>query len=367
METSRDRVLKAINHNQPKATPLHIMTWDPVDPWLNRLKVANEFQLRDALGLDIREARPVYHGVEKHKGRDIWGNRIGTVSGARGAGYSSVSGYYPLAGAETLRDIEGFAWPDPEAFDFDIVAEALQNTPEDKARMVKIAYGIQNHTQPKIEASRSGGPWIPLLCTLFDLFGMERALINLHLAPKLIEAAIAYIEDFTLGFAERLLNATKGLADILWYGDDFAGQQGMLISPSHWRRFLKPSYSKVYQLAHRHGLKLWIHECGTFRPVLPDMIEMGMQVWETTQVHLTGNEPAVLKREYGSELTFFGAINTQETLPFGTRARIRNEVRERVRALGGGGGYICGPDHTVMEDIPFDNIMVMLDEARRTD
>jgi uroporphyrinogen-III decarboxylase len=95
------------------------------------------------------------------------------------------------------------------------------------------------------------------------------------------------------------------------------------------------------------------------------MIDMGMDVWETVQVHLPGNEPEVLKREYGQHLAFYGAINSQRTLPFGTPEDVRAEVRERIRVLGKNGGYICGSDHSIMADVPIENVLAMLDEARR--
>jgi uroporphyrinogen decarboxylase len=109
---------------------------------------------------------------------------------------------------------------------------------------------------------------------------------------------------------------------------------------------------------------VWIHSCGTFRPVLPDMIDLGMDVWETVQTHLPGNDPTELKREYGDHLAFFGAINTQSTLPYGTPDDVRAEVRERIRVLGRGGGYLCGADHTILADAPIENVLAMLDEAR---
>ena len=138
-----------------------------------------------------------------------------------------------------------------------------------------------------------------------------------------------------------------------------------MISPEYWRKYLKPTYRKIFDTAKNYGVKIWFHCCGTFRPVLPDLIDIGMDVWETVQVHLPGNEPEVLKREYGQQITFFGAINSQQTLPFGTPDNVRAEVRERVQVLGKGGGYICGPDHTVLPDVPIENVLPMLDEARK--
>jgi uroporphyrinogen decarboxylase len=205
---------------------------------------------------------------------------------------------------------------------------------------------------------------MPVLCTVFNLMGMEETLIAMHTAPKIIEAIISNVERFLLEYSQRLIGATKGLVDIFYLGDDFAGQTGMLISPESWRRFLKPSYKKIIDLAKGHGLKVWFHSCGTFRPVLPDLIDIGIDVWETVQAHLPGNEPEALKRENGREITFFGGISTQYTLPFGTPEQVRAEVRERIRVLGEGGGYICGGDHTLMPETPIENALAMIDEAR---
>lgn len=361
---ARQRVLKALNHEQPDAVPVHVMGFEPIDHWLEHFGVEDNFALRKALGLDLQEARPVYTGGYAKPGRDIWGNVV-RVEGADGAGYGSARGGYPLAGAESVADVDGFDWPDPDDFDYQVVADVLRTVPEDVARFVKIQYVIPADGQSRLSAARSGAPWVPLLCSLFDLFGMEKTLIDLHAAPALIEAGIRHVEEFILAFAERLLEATRGLVDVFYFGDDFAGQTGMLISPDHWRRYLKPSYARIYGLGKSYGLKVWVHECGTFRPVLPDMIDIGMDVWETVQVHLPGNEPEVLKREYGRDLAFYGAISTQSTLPSGTEEDVRAEVRERVRVLGKGGGYICGSDHSIMADVPVENVMAMLDEARR--
>ena len=90
-----------------------------------------------------------------------------------------------------------------------------------------------------------------------------------------------------------------------------------------------------------------------------------MDIWETVQAHLEGNDPAELKREFGSHISFFGAINCQKTLPFGSTEDVRREVRERVRVLGKGGGYICGPDHSIQANMPPENIAALYDELQK--
>lgn len=370
METSRDRVLKAIDHVQPDTTPVHILGFEGVGRWLDRFGVKEDSELREMLGLDIVWASAVYLGPHAERGLSIWGTSPESA-GYAGYGYSQSRGGFPLAGA-SVSDVEHFDWPDPNDFDYEVVSDILRSVP-DKARCVRSVYFVQQEGLSRMEASRGGGPqtamrvggWLPLICTLFDLFGLEETLVKLHSEPKVIEAAVTRLEEFIVEFTRRQLEATKGVADIYWYGDDFATQRGLMISPDHWRKYLLPTYKKIFAIAKEYGVKMWFHSCGTFRPVLPDLIDAGMDVWETVQVHLPENEPEVLKREYGRDVAFYGAVNSQQTLPYGTPEEVRAEVRERVRVLGKGGGYICGGDHSVLPDVPIENVLAMIDEARK--
>ena len=363
MESGRERVIKAINHVEPEIVPVSMLGFDPVEPWLRRFEAQDPYDLREKLGLDTQFVRPVYTGPNAARGLDVWGNGAG-VTGANGAGYGSAHGDFPLADASTVAEIDSYAWPSPDDFDYAVAAEVLRSVPQASARVIRMTYSMQRPAQSRTQAARSSFAGLYLLCSLFDLFGMEDALAKLYYEPRLIEAAVSQLEAFLLGFEERLLAATRGLADILHFEDDFASQQGMLLSPDHWRRFLKPTYKKIYALARSSGLKLEIHSCGTFRPVLPEMIDMGMDVWEPAQLHLPGNDPAELKREYGQHLTISGGISSQRTLPLGTPEDVRAEVRERIAVLGRGGGYICGPDHTVLADVPPENVFALLEAAR---
>ncbi len=363
METSRERIRKAIHHIQPEQVPTHIMGFDPIEPWLERYQAEDYVALRQTLGLDLQAIRAVYTGENAARGLNIWGQAAGP-GGATGPGYSSVRGGYPLENATSVKEIERFPWPSAQDFDFQVVADELRRLPDTIAKWVKIQYALPAPGESRRHAARSDSPWIPLLCSLFDLFGMEATLVKMHEEPELIEAAIERITAFILEFEGGLLEATKGSVDHFYFGDDFATQSGMMLSPKDWRRFLKPSYARIYGLAKDYGLNVWIHCCGQFRPVMPDMIELGMDAWETVQVHLKGNEPEILKREYGKDLTFCGGISTQKTLPFGTPEQVRAEVRERIRLLGAGGGYVCAGDHSILRDVPMENVIAMLDEAQ---
>jgi uroporphyrinogen decarboxylase len=129
-----------------------------------------------------------------------------------------------------------------------------------------------------------------------------------------------------------------------------------------WRRFFKPRYARFFEMGKRAGKYIWFHSCGDITAVLPDLIDIGMDVWETVQLHTLPITPERLKREYGHLITFAGGVNTQQ-LPFWTPDRVRQEVAACIRALGEGGGYICGPDHHIKPDVPPANVIALYDAA----
>jgi uroporphyrinogen decarboxylase len=367
METSCDRVMKAISHVQPERTPVNVFGFEDIHPWLEHFGARDFADLARILDLDVfPDAPPVYRGPVIPPGLDIWGAAY-SWTGVAGAGYSGARGGYPLSSAATVGDIERYAWPRAEDFDYAVVAPVLSAVPLSQPLWIRPLYIFPADDVDQTASVRAHrGEWMPVICTLFNLFGMEETLVSLSLEPRRMEAALARIEDFILGFSRRMIEAAAVDAKIFWFGDDFASQKGMLVSPETWRRYLKPVYRAVFDLAKSRGMKVWFHSCGQFRPVLPDLVEIGMDVWETSQVHLAGNEPDVLKREFGRDITFYGAVNSQTTLPLGTPAQVRAEVRERVRVLGKGGGYICSSDHSILPDVPFENVLAMIDEAKRT-
>ena len=151
--------------------------------------------------------------------------------------------------------------------------------------------------------------------------------------------------------------------DIYCLGDDFATQRGMLFSPELWRKYLKPVYGKLFGLAKKAGKPVWFHSCGDITEVLPDLIDIGMDVWETVQLHTLPMRPEELKRRYGGDVTFFGGVNTQN-LPFARVFEIEGEVINCIKILGKNGGYICGPDHHIKYDIPAEKTIALFDTAR---
>ncbi|MBF0432318.1 MAG: hypothetical protein HQK83_13620 [Fibrobacteria bacterium] len=363
METARERVLKAVNHEQPEITPVNVSNLYNEEPFIKYYGATGSLDLRYKMDLDIQYARPVYTGKYAEKNYSMFGTPLEGVFGAAGSGYGDIRGGYPLSDVKTVQDVEKFPWPNPDDFDYEAAAIVLKAIPDDVAKRVDAKYGLATAGKPNHECQ--SGPWMPLICTLFDLYGLDTTLLKLAMEPELMMATVAKYEEFMLEFIKRTCEATKGQADFFFLGDDFSTQNGLMISPDFWRTFLGPTFKKMFALVKSYDMKVWFHSCGQFIPVMPDLVDYGMDVWETVQVHLEGNDPAMLKREFGKHITFQGAVSTQHTLPNGTPDEVRAEVRERIKVLGEGGGYICGPDHGVMPDVSVENIVALLDEARK--
>jgi uroporphyrinogen decarboxylase len=151
---------------------------------------------------------------------------------------------------------------------------------------------------------------------------------------------------------------------ILCLGDDFATQRGLMVSPDAWCRHIKPHLARLFEIGKSRGKFVWFHSCGDITSVLGDLIDIGMDVWETVQLHALPIDAHALKRQYGRHVTFFGGINTQR-LPFMTPDEVRREVRRVINMLGpDGAGYICGPDHHIKPDVSVQNTLALFDEAQ---
>ena len=193
--------------------------------------------------------------------------------------------------------------------------------------------------------------------TAWALRGLERLLEDLLVAPDLAEAVLDIPFRYHLGAARRL---TSLGVDMLWLGDDVGGQTGMIMSPGTWRRFLKPRLARLISEVKAINPRLVVayHSDGKIDPIIPELIDIGLDVLNPVQPLCM--DPAGLKKKYGHNLCFWGSIDEQRTLPFGTAEDVRNEVRERLRTIGRGGGLLLGPTHHVQLDTPMENFWSMV-------
>ena len=194
------------------------------------------------------------------------------------------------------------------------------------------------------------------------LRGMEDALLDIAMRPALAARMMQRCVEFSIMLGEAACE--RFALDWLWAGDDVAGQQAMMMSPAAWRRMLKPRIARALAVGRRHGLWTAYHCCGAIRPIIGDLVEIGLDVLNPIQCNCPGMDPLELKREFGAELAFMGGVDTQQLLPFGTAAQVRAATARLIEAMtAGGGGYILAASHTVPPETPQENIFAMYDEA----
>jgi uroporphyrinogen decarboxylase len=153
--------------------------------------------------------------------------------------------------------------------------------------------------------------------------------------------------------------------DIIWLGDDFGTQRGLLVSIEHWRQFFKPRYREMISTfkSVNPAVKIAYHSDGDIEELLPEYIEVGVEIYNAVQPK--ANDIGRLKRRFGDDLSFWGTVDIQEVMPYGTLEDVHWEVRERISLAGSGGGLILAPSHNIQPDVPLANILAFYEAARR--
>ena len=177
-------------------------------------------------------------------------------------------------------------------------------------------------------------------------------------------------EDFYGELLERLTGLTLALveacadipADAIMMGDDWGDQRGVLIGPKRWRRFFKPRYARIFEAIHKQGKLAIMHCCGSAADIMGDIVEIGLDVLESVQPEAAGMNPYALKRAWGDKITFWGGLGSQSTIPFGTPAEIRQEIRRLRAQMSRGGGYILAPAKPLRPETPTANAIAVVEE-----
>jgi uroporphyrinogen decarboxylase len=174
-------------------------------------------------------------------------------------------------------------------------------------------------------------------------------------APALVMELFEKITDYKLQVTRHVLRMDF---DAVHCGDDLGTQLGPFFAPRLFREMLKPCYRRLWSPAKEAGKLVMMHSCGCVMDFLPDLVEIGLDVLEPVQ---PCNDLATLKQRFGDRLTFWGGIDTQQLLPFGTPADIRREAARVIHLLGRGGGHIIGPSQEVMKDVPLENVVALIE------
>jgi uroporphyrinogen decarboxylase len=194
------------------------------------------------------------------------------------------------------------------------------------------------------------------------LRGLEQTVLEMASEPELTAEMFGRCADFAVTLAEAACRRFP--LDWLWTGDDVASQRSLVMSPRCWRQLIKPQLARVFAVGKAHGLWVAYHCCGALRPIIGDLVEMGLDVLNPIQCNCPGMEALELKREFGSRLSFMGGVDTQDLLPNGTADEVRRATRRLIDGMtGDGGGFILAASHTIPPETPLENIFAMYAEA----
>lgn len=190
--------------------------------------------------------------------------------------------------------------------------------------------------------------------------GIENFLMDMAGAPGFAKSLLTSIIDKNIVMLENILSAPE--IDGILLGSDWGSQRGMLMSPTVWQDMIRPGEQREYDLIHSYGKDVWIHSCGNIEPIIPSLIEMGVDVLNPIQPEAMNIE--ALKSEYGNKIAFWGGVSTQDLLPNGTPEQVKAEARRVRRMMAQKSGYIFGPSQDIQDDVPLANINALLEVAR---
>lgn len=365
----RERVLAALSHRQPDRVPVDLGTtvvtgialkaYDrlkerlQVDPGptrlfdrRNQLAVVDD-ALLELLGIDTRpviaggpENRPAVESADQDGFTDEWGSL--NVKPPEVDTYFIANA--PLAGEISLHDIVNYPWPDPDdpGRTRNLRQQALAlRVRDDRALVMAIPGSIVQMSQL--------------------LRGFEDWYIDVALNPDLLGALMDQIQEIQTAIAGNLLGAVGDLLDAVFIYDDLAMQDRLVVSYRHYQKLIEPRLAKyIAFLRSKTSARIIHHNDGAIAPVLESLAGMGIDGINPVQVSAKGmGDVAELKRRFGDRLCFWGAVDTQTTLPFGAPDDVANETRGRILDLNRDGGYICGPVHNIQADIPAENIVAL--------
>jgi uroporphyrinogen decarboxylase len=214
------------------------------------------------------------------------------------------------------------------------------------------------HFEPTIRAHSRRFLLVRFSYSLFErawsLRGMTNIMMDFIRNPAFVHELLRVITDYNLTL---LGNLERYPVDGIFFGDDYGGQQGLLMSPVMWRSFIKPYLKEMFDGARLRGYDVFIHSCGNVSLILDDLVEIGLNVFNPFQPEVADVEELIKK--YAGRLAFYGGLSIQKTLPFGSRAEVRAEVLHRLELAREFGGYIISPSHEMPPDIPIENVLAM--------
>jgi len=367
----RERVMAVLNIQPPDRVPIdlgshpnasiHVKAYEKLKSYLGILSetklmhrwmqvaVVDEEVLRkfdiDTRRLDLgRRDNPLERDLDDSTYIDQWG--LVRSKPPNTLYYELVES--PLAGEISKSDILTYLWPDPHdpGITRGLRERALQmKRATDFAIVVTLPAAFVHYSQ--------------------FIRGFEDWYLDCATSPKLIGILFDAILEVNIALVQEILREVSDLVDVIVTADDIGDQRGTIISPAMYRRLIKPRHKRYFDEIHSlTNAKLLYHTCGSVFDVIEDLIEIGVDVLNPIQVSAAKMDTAVLKAEAGEQLAFWGAIDTQHILPYGSSSDVQAEVRRRIANLGVGGGYILSAVHNIQPGVPPENVCTMFQATR---
>ncbi len=369
--THRERVLRAINHKQPDRVPLdlgstvnssiHIEGYIPLAKHFGiqpkkeiihrMMQTANvQEEVLQALDIDFRgiflgaPEKSVAEEISPNEYRDHWG--CVRVKPPSSYYYDMIK--FPLQGDITISDILNYPWPNPDD------------------------PGWTKHLRDRLKFIREQTDCAAVLNvpTAFVhvsqyLRGFQDWYMDFIRNPYLLETLFDVVLEINSQICKNILKEIGQEVDIIATADDLGTQNGLQVSYNHYKKYIHPRLEKYFKLIHDMSpAKILFHSCGSICAIIEDLIQIGVDILNPVQVSAVGMNPQDLKNKYGGRLVFWGAIDTQRVLPFGSTEEVKREVELRIEQLGRDGGYVLGAVHDIQPDVPINNILTMYRHAR---
>ncbi len=369
---SRDRVLQALNHQEPDRIPLdiggtglttmHVTAYrnlrahlglpevEPRIAYMAEQLAAIDDDLADVLETDFHQVQPGFatdfeyifwdaDGYEVYE--DEWGIRWRMP---KQGGFYYDMWRHPLANANSLEEMKAHPFPDPldDGRFADLRAQAEAGAAQGKA--IALA-----------------GPCAGITEVYAWMRGFEMFYIDLALNKSWVAYMLDKLAEFKMAFWERALAEIGDLVDVVIEADDLAGQNNLLMSPDTYRQVIQPRHKRLFNfIKDQADVKLFYHSCGAIRPLIPDLLDAGIDILNPVQISARGMDLFELKQEFGQDLVFWGGgVDTQGVMDSGTPEDVRADVQRNIEALGPGGGFIFAAVHDIQANVTPENIMAM--------
>ena len=330
--THREYVLAAIDHEQT-----------------NRVPYTLDFEDEPAADLDA------------YLGSPAWRGRLQNCM--HGVGYVDAVSETPIDGAH-YRDAFGSEWRGDKR-PFHLEKPAMAEPSFDGIEWPTIddfRYGFSKNLAEFTGLHAERFSIIHNGWGLFEMAWRVRGFENMLMDCIAEEDFFAELLDRLTDLRLQMVAKCKDIpADAIFFGDDWGDQRGVIIGPDRWRRFIKPRWAKVYDAVHDQGKYVINHCCGSIVDIMPDLIEIGLDVYESVQPEARGMDPFQLKKHWGDKITFWGCLGSQSTIQFGTPDEIRAQVDKLCSEMGKGGGYILAPSKAIQPGTPVENSAALVE------